>query len=94
MFFSLIILGVGTVIYYAYLKKQDKDNRPDLVEKVENNSLLARISSVTSSMSVIIFLLLGFIWGLWHPGWLVFLLTPIVTGLVKIIKPNAGESVE
>jgi len=30
----------------------------------------------------IIYLLLGFIWRLWHPGWLVFLTIPIYYGIV------------
>jgi transcriptional regulator with XRE-family HTH domain len=28
-------------------------------------------------IATLAFLLLGFVWGLWHPGWLVFLMIPI-----------------
>lgn len=28
-------------------------------------------------VATVAYLLLGFVWGLWHPGWLVFMLVPI-----------------
>lgn len=37
-------------------------------------------------VATIAFLLLGFIWGLWHPGWMVFLTIPIYYGIVNAIK--------
>ena len=36
------------------------------------------------SVAVIVYLIMGFVWGLWHPGWLIFLLP----GLVTVIPPK------
>lgn len=37
----------------------------------------------TASFCILLYLCLGFIWGLWHPGWIVFLMVPIVIGVLK-----------
>lgn len=51
-------------------------------------NLKTKIIAATPMICLIVFLLLGFCFGLWHPGWLVFLLIPIVSvflGTEKII---------
>ena len=45
-----------------------------------------KIIAATPFISLIIFLLMGYIWGLWHPGWLAFLLIPIVPVLLGVKK--------
>ncbi|MDD2258959.1 MAG: hypothetical protein WC278_04635 [Bacilli bacterium] len=45
-------------------------------------SLKKKIVSITPFISLIAFLLLGFLGGYWHPGWVVFLLIPIMPILV------------
>ena len=36
-----------------------------------------RLMAATPIMCLIIFLLLGTIWDLWHPGWIIFLTIPV-----------------
>jgi len=43
-----------------------------------------RVVAATPLISLLIFLILGFFYNLWHPGWLVFLLIPIVPFLVGL----------
>ena len=90
IFFGLIICGVGLIIYSSHLKKQVSDY-DEIDKKEEETGIIAKVSSVTSSLAVIVFLLLGFVWGLWHPGWLVFLLTPLIVGIMKIFKKDETE---
>lgn len=45
-----------------------------------------KIVKATPMISLIIFLLLGFCFGLWHPGWLVFLLIPFMPILLGFKK--------
>lgn len=45
-------------------------------------SFKKRLLAVTPMICVFLYLLLGFVWGLWHPGWLIFLLIPIMPYLV------------
>lgn len=48
--------------------------------KVMRNYIISLIWMLT----VLIYLALGFFFGAWHPGWLVFALAPIVTHIIKI----------
>ncbi len=43
-----------------------------------------RVVAATPLISLLIFLTLGLVWGLWHPGWLAFLLIPIVPYFVGL----------
>ncbi len=45
-----------------------------------DNKIVALMPFVT----VILFFILGMAWGLWHPGWLVFLLIPITAIIVNV----------
>ncbi|HPB17020.1 MAG: hypothetical protein WC554_02505 [Clostridia bacterium] len=40
-------------------------------------------------LATIVFLLMGFIWDLWHPGWIVFLTIPVYYAVVNAIKSRA-----
>ena len=42
-----------------------------------------KIMGITPLLCVVAFLLIGFVWGYWHPGWLVFLLIPIMSDILK-----------
>lgn len=44
------------------------------------------IGPIVSIVSVIVYLILGFCFNLWHPGWLIFLLVPFVSGTVEAIR--------
>ena len=35
---------------------------------------------------VIAYLVMGFVFNLWHPGWLVFLLIPLYYSMIPLIK--------
>lgn len=52
----------------------------------EEHTVRGKIISITPIVCTIVFLLLGFLKGLWHPGWVVFLLIPIVPILLNIFS--------
>ena len=41
-----------------------------------------KMIAATPLICVFVFLLIGFLWGKWHPGWMVFLLIPVMPYLV------------
>lgn len=44
-------------------------------------------------LAVIAFLFIGYVWGLWHPGWLVFLTIPVYYGTVEwLAKRQDGDN--
>lgn len=42
------------------------------------------LAAAVPIMAVIVFMVLGLFWGLWHPGWLVFLLIPVIIFLLPV----------
>ena len=49
-------------------------------------SFKAKIIAATPFVSLIIFLLAGFVGGYWHPGWTAFLLIPIMPVILGVKK--------
>lgn len=49
------------------------------------NSLAGRSCSVIMLLATAIFLLLGFLWNLWHPGWVVFPVGGILCGVAEAV---------
>lgn len=42
-------------------------------------------------LAVILYLALGFLYHLWHPGWLIFLLEPVVSSAITAIRKRRVE---
>ena len=62
----------------------------DLLTK--KKGLVSVLTGVVSLLAVIAFLLMGFLWGLWHPGWVVFFAIPISQIIAKMISgSNCAE---
>lgn len=51
-------------------------------KKEEDNSLY----SMTMPLAAMIYLLIGFVYRLWHPGWIVFPVTAIITGMIESVR--------
>lgn len=54
-------------------------------EDEQDNSLAGKLSSVIMVLATVAFLLLGFLGGLWHPGWVVFPVGGILCAVVGVI---------
>lgn len=59
--------------------------------KKHKNPLLRAISSVLWTLTVAAFLLLGFLLGAWHPGWMVFLIAVAFDNIIEAIFELAGK---
>ena len=54
-------------------------------KKNKLRSLGKIINGIIMSSATAIYLLLGFVWNLWHPGWVVFPVGGIVCGIISAI---------
>lgn len=54
------------------------------------------IVSLVSICSVVVFLILGFVYGLWHPGWIVFFAAPVTAAILNVMgikdEPKSDSS--
>lgn len=92
IFFAILILGITAVIlagiqWEAFSKTQQlpEDEQP-LTGKAKRIEEAA--SGTIMLTATAIFLLLGFLWNLWHPAWVVFPVGGILCGIVSNIIRN------
>ena len=50
------------------------------------------IISLVSICSVVVFLILGFVYGMWHPGWIVFFAAPVTGAILNVMEPEKKDS--
>ena len=83
-FLFIIAASVFTIVYSAILKSKynnaadySRENNPKKEETFAD-----KISGCIMILATIVFLLLGFIGNLWHPGWIVFPIGGMVCAIV------------
>lgn len=42
-------------------------------------------------IAIVIYITIGFMYGLWHPGWLIFFLVPIISSAIHAIKEKRAD---
>ena len=56
------------------------------------NKIVEGLSTLCLMLIVIAFFVIGFVWGLWHPAWIIFLFVPISHTLIEaIVYKNPHE---
>lgn len=55
-------------------------------KEVDESSVKDKIISVTPILCLIVYLIIGFYKNLWHPGWLIFLLIPLVPMFLNVFS--------
>lgn len=81
VFFLLLALCVGTMTYLGI--QYDAYDENSRLRKKEKGPDLAGAIMLTATA---VFLLLGFLWNKWHPGWVVFPIGGILCGIVDNLK--------
>ena len=71
----------------------------ELEETDERNSSIKinfvwEFGKIVPIIAIVVYLLLGLLWGLWHPGWIVFLCIPVIESLIDAIKNKDIEDFE
>ena len=78
----------------GYLEESDGGENVPVPEEREKKSerLIGSISSVIMLSATAVYLALGFLRNLWHPGWVVFAIGGILCGIVSVVvKAIYGE---
>ena len=91
----MLCVTVSVVLFVYFGKQKDKyaikqhQHQPVQTQPSES---AGRICGVIMLLATAAFLVLGFIFHLWHPGWLAFPIGGILCGVVSVAlsKPNEG----
>lgn len=65
-----------------------------IIDAVKKKDLSGGIMALISILCVAAYILLGFCLGLWHPGWMIFMIIPITAIIINIIKAAQKGSAE
>lgn len=89
-FLVILALSVSGLVYFGIQKTKfevseynaatGRELNPSPREKLKNAVCSAIMLTATA-----VFLVLGFVWGLWHPGWVVFPVGGIICGIIGAI---------
>lgn len=78
VFLALLSVCVGTLVHLGILRsKYDPDPVPTPQEKRWDGAIMLTATAV--------YLLLGFVWNLWHPGWVIFPIGGILCGILHTL---------
>lgn len=85
--YLLICVSFATYTYAYHLILRNKYKKYKLLNKdrYRNQLLIDKVCSIILLTSIIIFLIAGFIFNLWHPGWVVIIFGCIFCVLASII---------
>ena len=82
--FLLIAISVSMIVYSGMRLSKFKPEKKTSVK--EDN-----ISGIIMMTATAVYLLIGFIWGKWHPGWVIFPVSGILCGIISIIIKTVGK---
>lgn len=79
VFFALLSLCVGNLVHLGILRsKYDPAPVPTPQQKRWDGAIMLTATAI--------YLVLGFVWDLWHPGWVVFPIGGILCGILHTLK--------
>lgn len=87
--YLLIRGGMAADIYKQLLQVAEFSCR---AKQKGGNELVNTVAGVVWPLATAIFLLLGFVWGLWHPGWVIFPITGVLFGAFTVIAGAIANS--
>ncbi|MCD8356914.1 MAG: permease prefix domain 1-containing protein [Clostridia bacterium] len=88
-FFGPVAIAVAIFVYFGiredWYNERYKEIQQPLFEpepKSEKMTLSSVVASILFPLAVILYLCIGFLYGLWHPGWIIFPFCAIIVGAV------------
>jgi transcriptional regulator with XRE-family HTH domain len=89
IFLWMVATVIATFIYSGVLENTYRQicNNKSFVKEVKENEQNNKYYMITMPLAAMVYLLLGFVFDAWHPGWLVFPVTAIITfGITELKK--------
>ena len=87
VFMLLISISVSVFVYFGMQREKyqiDKYNDKNIYnEKYKSKS--DKLSGIIMMLATMIYLVLGFVFNLWHPAWIVFPIGGMLCGIISII---------
>lgn len=86
LFMLILAAAVFAIVYYSIpLSKYEKNGHILGENDEKKNSLSEALNAVLWMVTVIVYLLLGFLGNYWHPGWIVFVVAAFLSGIIETL---------
>jgi len=85
LFFVWIAIAVLFIVFAGLCIGKTK-KQWGIDDSAENETVQDKLSGMVMTGALAIFLLCGFVWGLWHPAWVVFPVGGIICGIIGMTK--------
>lgn len=87
LFLAMVAVSVFFIIYASIpLSKYYDEKEENLDEEGKKRYALAEAITATLWMATIaVYLLMGFLGDLWHPGWIVFAVAAFASGIIEVL---------
>ncbi|QHI72574.1 permease prefix domain 1-containing protein [Aminipila terrae] len=82
--FSLIACGAAICIYFR-IQNHKYRRQYNTTDDAETNTSKG-IESIIFSSATVIFLCMGFLFNLWHPGWIIFIVAAIISRTIRLFN--------
>lgn len=80
VFMCILAVCVGLIINFSIrLSKYETKTAS------KQNKTAEAIHSILWMVTVAAYLLMGFIWNLWHPGWIIFVISGFASGIINVL---------
>ena len=87
-FLMIIAFAVGGLVYFGIQKSKydvTEYNAENAREEQPREKLKNAICSAVMLTATAVFLVMGFVWNYWHPGWVVFPVGGIICGIIGAV---------
>lgn len=93
VFLAVLSFIVGGLVYFGiqHTKYNVEEYNKQSVRNPKRSKLAEAISGTVMLTATAVFLVLGFVGGWWHPGWVVFPVGGIICGIIQKIMNARGE---
>ena len=70
----------------APVQEQEQQPEPEVKMVPRRNAVLKAVTDMLFPLVTVAYLIMGFVWDLWHPGWLIFVIAAFLTPLLDAIN--------
>jgi len=87
----LFLIGAAGYLFTRYgILLEAYENADKVLQKKEKKekrreTIASKANAVVMLIATMVFLVLGFVWSLWHPGWVAFVVGGLVCGIISVI---------
>ena len=67
-------------------QEHEHENKPGVELELRRSTVLKVVTDMLFPIVTLVYLVIGFVWDLWHPGWLIFVAAAVLSPLLSAIN--------